>query len=349
MKILFLPNWKVHQLEIDNNIFQAPDKHIRGEPYWFFKYFSNDCHVDIIDCQKNSWISFLEKKVNFYILQGVKAFFKSGKYDLVISHGAQSGLVYSLLNTITLRKSPPHLIFDIGAMNGARKNFLENSFIAFALKSRPYIICHSKVVIDYYESTYKSLISRSCFIPFGVDIDDFSPEGTNQEGEYILSFGYAKRDYETLFKAWHRIKTDKKLRVIGYKKEISFSNIEIIDKVSIEELKKQISNALFVIIPLPVFNYSYGQMSFLQSMSLGKTVIVTKTPSSVDYLKDGEGSLYVNPYDAIDMQEKIRYLLENKEALNNSNKRARQYVIKYFSEKDMAEKIFKFIQSNLGI
>ena len=352
MKILFLPNWKVHQLNVDSEAIQAPDKQVRDTPYWFFKYFTQPCTVDIIDFQQKNGLSWIEKKANTYILQGIKAFFKSSQYDLVISHGAQSGLMYALLNTLFNRKKPLHIIFDIGAMNGARNHALENAMIKFALKSNPSIICHSQIIIDYYKIIYPNLVNRSRHIPFGVDTEYFAPQQSasqNSAGQesYILSFGSAKRDYQTLLAAWSGIKTTHRLRLIGYKQSPNVDNVDVMDKVSIEELKNQIAKALFIVIPLPVFNYSYGQMSFLQSMSMGKTVIVTETPSSIDYLKDGQGSFYVRPFDVDDMRAKINLLINNKKLLENSNSKARLYVIEHFAEQQMAEKIEKFIQINL--
>ncbi|MES2502732.1 MAG: glycosyltransferase family 4 protein [Pseudomonadota bacterium] len=347
MKILFLPNWKVHQLETDDANIQAPDKQVAGHAYWFFQYFKQACTVDVIDFQQKNALSWLEKKANTYFWQGIKAFFTSHHYDVVISHGAQSGLMYSLLRTLVGKKQPLHIIFDIGAMNGARFNKIENAVIRFALKSNPSIICHSKSIIEHYKSTYTNLVSRARYIPFGVDTQYFDTQTSSRTADYVLSFGHAKRDYETLIKAWSGVDTKHKLRLIGFKGDAVLPNIEIINKVSISELKNQIANAKFVVIPLPVFNYSYGQMSFLQSMSMGKTVIVTNTPSSVDYLQDGKGSFFVKPYDLEDMRAKIKLLLNNKRLLAESDKKSRQYVLENFSEQQMAEQVERFILTKI--
>lgn len=339
----------MHQLNADNKAIQAPDKLIAGANYWFFKYFTQPCMVDVIDFQEKNLFSWIENKSNTYIWQGIKAFFNAKKYDVVISHGAQSGLMYALLRTLFNRKKPLHIIFDIGAMNGAKAHPLENSVIRFVLKSNPAIICHSQIIIDYYKTAYPNLVNHSCYIPFGVDTDYFDQQkNVTSEESYILSFGSAKRDYKTLLEAWSGIQTSHRLRLIGYKQSINnMANVDVMAKVSIEELKNQIASALFVVIPLPVFNYSYGQMSFLQSMSMGKTVIVTETPSSVDYLTDGQGSFFVKPYDVADMRAKINLLINNKKLLEASNSKARLYVIKHFAEQQMAENIAQFIQSNL--
>lgn len=353
MKILFLPNWEVPTLEIDDESIQAPNKYVQGKPYWFFRYFPAGTKVDIIDIQKKNKLHLLEKNtLKIYIWQAIKAFRKRKKYDIVISHGAPSGIVYSFLRRL-FPEGPPHYIFDIGGMNGGRDNRIETSILKIALKSNPYIICHSKIIIENYKKTYRNLLEHSVFIPFGVDTDYFSPLKSDATGEkYILSFGAgaSARDYKTLIKAWQELDyKDFKLRIIGerppYEEEWP-SNLEFPGMVPIKTLMEQICHSLFVVIPLPVFNFSYAQMSFLQSMSLGKTVIVTKTPGSIDYLQDYQGSFFVNPYDVEDMKEKIRLLLDEPEILKESGAKARPYILEHFTEELLGKKVAQLVVSN---
>ncbi len=349
MKILFLPNWEVPVLEKDDNSIQAPDKFVVGQSYWFFRYFPSGTEVDVIDIQKGNRLHWLEKKVfKTYIWQAILAFRRRKAYDVVISHGAQSGIVYSFLRNFCSGKYPQHCIIDIGAMNGGRNNLIETSILKLALNSNPYIICHSKIIIENYKKTFKNLINRSIYIPFGVDANYFQPSKTSfSEEKYILSFGAGKRDYETLLKAWEKVDhPDVKLRIIGKdpeKTKFLPANVKLIKKVPIRPLSEQITNSLFVVISLPVFNYSYGQMSFLQSMCLGKTVVVTRTPSSVDYLSDGQGSFFTKPYDPEDLKDKIQFLLDHPEYLKKSDAKAAPYVQKHFTEEAMGKKIADFI------
>lgn len=97
MRILFLPNWSVHQLNIDNVRWQAPDKDVKGQPYWFFRYFPSDTLVDVLDVRPHNILAKIEHKIKFYIYQGFLAYSKMNNYDIVISHGAQSGVMLALL------------------------------------------------------------------------------------------------------------------------------------------------------------------------------------------------------------------------------------------------------------
>lgn len=346
MNILFLPNWKINYLESENPNIQPPDKVIRDRPYWFFKYMT-DINVDIIDFQENFILHKFERTVlKNYIYQCWKAFLIRKKYDVIISHGAQSGLFYSLLATVfNSKKNPLHVIIDVGGMNGSRINKIETPLIRFALKSKPKIIYHTKSQLELYKQAYPELIQNSAYIRFGVDAEYFKPQETRVDN-YVLSFGFYKRDYNTLIEAWSKVRTDTKLKIIGID-GICTDRIEYSRKVSIAELKEEIAKCLFVVIPLPVFNYSYGQMSFLQSMAMGKPVIVTRTPSSVDYLVEGKGTFYVNPYDIDDLADKISILLSEKEDLNVFGLKARKQIVEQLNEKIMTESLYSFIQSNL--
>ncbi|GHT59104.1 hypothetical protein FACS18945_5350 [Bacteroidia bacterium] len=349
MKILFLPNWTVTKADKDIITLQSPDKYIKGEKYWFFRYFPENAQIDVIDIHAKNILHKLEVKIKFYIWQAILAFKNAGKYDIVISHGAQSGLVYSLLCTIFFRKKTKHIIFDIGGMNGARNNKIENALIRFALKSKPHIICHSKVIIDNYKKMFPEFVSQTRFIPFGIDIEDFTPQPNLEEKNYIFSFGSGKRDYETLINAFKLLNnTSLSLRIAGIsllKTAKENKNIEFLGRISINELKKEIQASKFVVIPLPVFNYSYGQMSFLQSMCLGKTVIVTRTPSSIDYIENGNGAFFVEPYDVEDLKNKMEMLLSDNDLLSVSNRKAHSYILENFSEEKMGKNIYEYIKT----
>lgn len=349
MKILFLPNWPVVKSNADSPDLQRPDKYVYGEKYWFFRYFPEDTTVDVIDVQPDSCLYKFERKIKFYIWQAIRAFKVQRRYDVIISHGAQSGLVLSLLRTLVFRKRPPHIIFDIGGMNGGRDNRLERAMLRLALSSKPYIICHSRIIIENYQRLFPNLLPRTAFIPFGVDAEEFRPDPSVPEKNRILSFGYAKRDYPTLIEAFKSIRgSTARLKIIGMNtlpEAEGRDDIEVVPKVPIHVLRREIQSSLFVVIPLPVYKYSYGQMSLLQSMSLGKAVIVTETPGTIDYCGQlQEGLLTVRPYDVADMKDKLEMLLSDAELRKELAGKARMCVQKHFSEERMGRAVSAYIK-----
>lgn len=351
MKILMFVNWRICYLSKDNEDIQPPDKCVEGQKYWFFKHWQNrNVQVDVIDFTKLPFFHWMErKKLKFYTFQSIKGLIKSKKYDLIISHGAQSAVFLAFIRSIINRKNPPHIVIDVGCFNGGRNNKIEISLIKFVAKSLAGVIYHATIQKEYYERNLPFLLEKSRFIPFGVDIDFFQPLNIKKEN-YIVSIGYAKRDYNTLLKAWRELSfLDTKLKIVGVNnfQELDItdfsSDIEFFRYVPINKLKNIIAKSRFVVLPLPYYKYAYGQMTLLQSMSMGKAVIVTKTPSTIDYIVHGENALFVQPYDVDDMRREIEFLLANPSVAETLGKEARNTVSQRFNEKIMARNIYKFV------
>jgi len=50
MKIIMLVNWEINYLQADCGNVQSPNKFVKGEKYWFFRYWpEKDVDVDVID------------------------------------------------------------------------------------------------------------------------------------------------------------------------------------------------------------------------------------------------------------------------------------------------------------
>lgn len=351
MKILMLVNWKVNYLITDDIDIQPPDKVVKGEKYWFFRYWpEHDISVDVVDYTRLPFLHYIERKLfKFYAWQALKVIPRIEAYDVIISHGAQSSVILSFIMSLTRRNHPLHITIDVGCFNGARNNMLELLPIKFATRSLGGIIYHATIQQKYYEKHLRFLSRKTQFIPFGVDTDFFSPLQTKEEN-YIVAFGYLKRDYKTLCEAWQRLQPcDMKLNIIGMDRPRRFGvnrlphGVNVIKSIPINRLKQAVSSAKFVVIPLPYFNYSYGQMSLLQSMSMGKAVVVTKTPGTVDYVNDGSDALFVDLYNIEDMLNKIKFLYEHPDRAKEIGREARKTTLQRFNERIMAEKIYKFV------
>ena len=356
MRILMLVNWKVHFLQDDINSIQQPDKFIKGQKYWFFRYWPDqNINIDVIDYSRLPLLHDLEKHLfKFYIYQAIRSISNNLKgYDLIISHGAQSAVLLAFIRSLQGKKHPPHIVIDPASFNGGRDNFLELLPIKFCVRSIKGIIYHSTIQYEYYRKHFPFLINNTKFIPFGVDTNYFAPMELPISST-ILSFGEKKRDYQTLLSVWAQLNIKHiELHIVGIKtvKNLGVQflpdNVKIFPRVPIDVLKKMIAQAMFIIIPLPYYNYSYGQMSILQSMSMGKLVITTKTPSTVDYINDGKDAILVNPNDIYDMKNKIMHCLENPSFVTRIGQNARLKAVESFSENNMAQQILNFVKSFL--
>ena len=283
------------------------------------------------------------------MIQALKAIPKLNKYDLIISHGMQSGVVISLWRRFFKTKSK-HIVFDIGAFNSALK------LMQFASRSIDGFIYHTSSQIKYYEKFFPWIVDKAKFIRFGTDAEYFSPkkselietyasgEGYKGLGEipYCICVGYSKRDWDTLIKAFELCRPDNlRLLLVGHveDKYKDIANVEQMGFVSIDELKKLIIGAQFGILPLKSYNYSYGQMTLLQQMAMGKCVIVSKVPSLVDYYEEGVTAISYEPENADELADAIRCVHSNAGMRNAIGKNAAEYVKNISNECTMAKEI----------
>lgn len=348
MKILMLVNWIVRRCNSIPTDIQPPDYYVEGEAYWFFKYFHNEVEVEIADIHSFDLLEKFEKNyLRFYVLQTIRILPYLKKYDLIISHGMQSGILLSLLRTVFHLKTPKHIVFDIGSFNSAAESGWMLKFMGYSSKSIDGMIYHTSKQIEYYQKFYPWLVDKSKFIRFGTDAEFFSGEDlmidqTNER--YILCVGQNKRDWNTLFKAYDRLHTDIRLRLIGCnKKETASKNIEFIPFMPIKDLMKEIKNALFCVLPLEYMNYSFGQMTLLQQMILKKTVVAARVPSIIDYVRDTIDAILYEPQNDMDLAKKMDYLIQNSSLCEKLGEQAYLTVRNTMNERIMANEIEKYI------
>ncbi|MFI3213619.1 MAG: glycosyltransferase family 4 protein [Eubacteriales bacterium] len=348
MKILMFVNWNVLYCEERPLDKQPPDYYIKGEDYWFFRYFKDKPEVDVIDTHSFPWLEKIEKnKIRFYIWQTLKILPRLWKYDLIISHGMQSGIVLSLFRRV-FPKSPKHIVFDIGSFNSAAETGFALKLMQFASKSINGVIYHTSNQMEYYKEFFPWIVEKSQFMLFGTDKEFFNSIEEKyfvNRKDYIVCIGYNKRDWDTLCKAYASLDTQVTLRLIGNKDyQCENANIEVIPSMSIHALMKEIQGALFCVLPLQNFNYSFGQMTLLQQMAMGKAVIVAKVHSMVDYVKDKENVLLYEAENVSHLYEKMKMLLEDKNMCVKLGSQAKEYIQNENNEEIMAGLIEAYLE-----
>ena len=350
-KILMLVNWDVHLMKNHNGEKQSPNVIFPDEKYWFFKHWPDEnIKVDVIDFCKLPIINHIERWwLKFYVIQTLKALPKIKNYDLIISHGAQSGVVLAFLRSLLGSKLPPHIIIDVGCFNGGRSKKLELLPLNYAVKSLAGVISHNSFQKDYYQENIPYLSDKNLFVPFGADSEFFKPLDLGTE-DYIISVGYIKRDWDTLLKAFENLNSDVKLKLVGAgdKSRLKISpkiqgRVECLPYIPIQELKEEIARAKFMVIPLPYYKYSFGQMTLLQGMAMRKAIIVSKVPGVEDYVRDGKNAVFYKPQDWQDLKDKMEMLLKDEKLTDKIARNARLSIESKFNEKNLAENLHRAV------
>lgn len=361
MKILMLVNWKVEYALQKPEGKQPPDYYVKGEPYWFFRYFKEPVQVDVIDIHSFPWLERFEKtKLRFYAWQTLRAIPKLHGYDLILSHGAQSGVVLSLWRRLFPGKAK-HILFDIGAFNSAAEQGMALKVMQMASHSLNGVIYHTGSQLNYYKKCFPWLVNKSKFVPFGTDSDYFTRRNEyTRTQNFIICVGYQKRDWETLIRAYWRLadrlegerKAIPELRLIGkpveacqkMTKQSQKGKINQLPFLPLEELIQNIQASLFAVLPLENFNYSFGQMTLLQQMALGKAVITAQVPSMVDYVEEGKTGLFYEAGNERQLCDRMFQLYESEQLRSQIGNAAAKYVQLQYNEKKMALQIEQFIK-----
>jgi glycosyltransferase involved in cell wall biosynthesis len=269
------------------------------------------------------------------------------KYDLLIFFHSQIGLIPALFKSIFRIKTPLVLI-DVEGL-GRKNKWYVRPFIRKAISGIDQLFYLASIQKEDYQRYYPEIISKSAFLPLGIDLTRFSSNGAKEE-DYIVSIGYQSsdfRDWKTLLKAYAQLKTKTRLLILGKEKfepeEIGYEKVpegvEFTGKKDLVTLNEITSKARFVVLPLPERRHAFAQMTLLGCMALGKGLIVSKVSSVTDYLKDKKEGILFEPYNPEDLAEKMQILLDNRELVKKMGKKAQLTVRKRFSEPLMAEKI----------
>lgn len=364
MRILMLVNWKVSRCDTKPEDKQPPDYIVKEHPYWFFRYFKEAVEVDVADISTFPWLEHFEKeKLRFYIIQTLKVLPYLNRYDVILSHGMQSGIVLSLIRRFIPIKAR-HIVFDIGSFNSAAESGMALKLMQFASKSIDGIIYHTSKQKEYYEEFFPWIITKSRFIRFGTDAEFFDRDKSEVEereadieAPYILCVGYAKRDWKTLYQAFVRLQEQGKdnvllkeeskkvrLKLIGNPQFCPENDsVESLPFISVTQLIREIKGALFCVLPLEYFRYSFGQMTLLQQMAMGKAVIAAEVPSMLDYVIDGEDACLYESGNPHDLYNKMYMLLEDGKLREAMGNKAADSIQKSWNERFMAEEIEKYI------
>jgi glycosyltransferase involved in cell wall biosynthesis len=121
----------------------------------------------------------------------------------------------------------------------------------------------------------------------------------------------------TLLKAWKNIPI--KIKIFGdghlFKKlKKNNHNVEFYGNCSIDRIGEEIKNSKFLIFPSEW--YEPMGMTILEAFRAGTLVLASNIGSIPSIIKDGYNGILFNPGDAIDIQNKIKWILNNSKKCN---------------------------------
>ena len=178
---------------------------------------------------------------------------------------------------------------------------------------------------------------RLQYLRFGVDTETFSPEPGPDDG-YLLAVGRDRaRDWPTLFEAVKAL--DMPVKVCCRRSQLDGitipPNVEVLGHVDREIYRELLGRAAVVAVIARPVEYPSGQSVLLESMAMGKSVVVSETPSLTEYIRDGIDCLAVPSGDPAAARERIDQLAGDPDLRARLGRSARRSAEEYYSSRSM--------------
>lgn len=267
----------------------------------------------------------------FEFLEPITACMKRKRFDVLCSWSMRFGVYYGILNRLLPRKTAPKHILRDFHINLVRKDFryrLRLFLLRIALPGIDGFLCTSSEERQIYSAMFGIAPDRIWFFPDAPPSCFLERAPVHSPSDYILSYGNSDRDFETLIEATK----ESTVQVIILSQQFIPQaplppNVRLItDKISEDALMQMILSARLIILPLRYFQVAAGQNSMLETMALGRPVIVSTNLATREYALDGVTALFFPAGDAQRLKSLIRQAVSNHDETEAMGMRAREAV-----------------------
>jgi len=234
-------------------------------------------------------------------------------YDVVVTMGARESLAYGVLCWLTGQPS---------------KQILCEVFIdepnprspAWRIKTALYrrVVSRAIGMLTNSSAEVKTIAARLCvpeaklrYVSMHTNIH--TPEFSAADDRFLLAAGRTLRDFPTLFEAAVHISYP--ITVVCGRDDVLPdpvpANVTVLREIPREQYLDLLRRCTFVVLPLLNTGRSTGQVVLLEAMAVGKPVVATRSPGTVDHIVDGRNGILVNAGDAEALADAANALLRN--------------------------------------
>ena len=235
------------------------------------------------------------------------------KFDAVVTMGPRPSLAYGLL--CALLRGPPKQILTEVFLDAPRPNSvawrLKTALFRFVARRALGILTNSSGEVGLIARRFGLPEERLRFVPMHTTLAE--PRAVAENDGSVLSIGRTLRDLDALVAAARRVAAPFVV-VAGAADRLPEplpANVRVLRDVPLAESHALMRRAAVVAIPLLPAERSTGQVVLFEAMALGKPVVATRAVGTVDYVRDGENGLLVEPGDAAALADAIARLLRN--------------------------------------
>src|SRR5438270_5616737 len=233
--------------------------------------------------------------------------------DLVVLNGLGATLQMCELFTVAPRLQRPIVAVDVVLRKSDTvKSWFSAAVTRHLLRKVDYFL-HYFRDLGGYEKYFGISPDRSAYIPFKPNLRHRVQVQPNADGEYVLCIGHSMRDYETFFDAVDNLPYPAAIPMPDFRElrrhRSRFTrpinglpkNVRILpDDKSQESLVRILAGAKLVVLPILKSSIcASGIGIYLNSMLMGKCVLLSRGPGASDVLTDQ--AILFEPEDANDL------------------------------------------------
>jgi glycosyltransferase involved in cell wall biosynthesis len=232
--------------------------------------------------------------------------------DVILTEGVRESMAYGLLCLLTGRTSKQVMteVFIDDPKKGPVWR-LKNALYGVIARRAIGVLVNSRAEVDSISARYGVPRDRIRFVPLNSTLAN-EPVSQHDDG-FILAAGRSLRDYSTLIEAAREIGMPLVI-VCGREDAMPAElppNISIRREVGYEEYLDLLRRCTFVALPLRATERATGQVVALEAMALGKPVVASRVAGTIDYIRDGETGLLVEPGNPDALRSALRRLISD--------------------------------------
>ena len=269
------------------------------------------------------------------ISQLIEALFILQNYDVILSQFERVSFPLTAIMRIFNIKKPHALIISRITSVKPKRTKVKIQFIKYIKNTASLFLIWSsnqrRIAIEEYGIDPE----KAVLLKRGVDQNFWKPQPA--EIDMICSVGMEARDYPTLVEALKPLNIPCHIAVGASRGEIfdtvkELYNIkEIPDNITIgpkyhRDLRNLYARSRFVVVTLMESDSDNGLTTILESMAMGKPVIVTRTEGQIDVIQDGVTGIFVPQGDPKALTNAISELWNNPEKCEKMGRAARKYI-----------------------
>lgn len=245
--------------------------------------------------------------------QALRLFRLRRKFDAVVTLGPRPSLAYGLL-CAALRVPSQQILSEVfldAARPASAAWRFKTALFRFVARRALGILTNSSGEVALIARRFGLPEDRLRFVPMHTTIAE--PQAVAENDGSVLSIGRTLRDLEALVAAARRVAAPFVV-VAGAADRLPEplpANVRVLRDVPLAESLGLLRKAAVVAIPLLPAERSTGQVVLFEAMALGKPVVATRAVGTVDYVRDGENGLLVEPGDAAGLADALARLLQN--------------------------------------